>query len=108
MSAPMGLTCPSCGHALYQRGRYVQGVTRAQGDVLNFYARAAIIRQPTPSYSEIATALGYKSKSQVSDRVHALVAKGFLALADDGNKRRYRNVIVTDKAWALYRDTEHA
>lgn len=101
MTGMRGLCCPACGHTLHQRGAYVQGVTRRQGDVLNIYATRALRGEPTPSYTEIMAVLGFKARSQVAEKVHALIGKGMLAFAD-GDTRRYRNVIVTERAWRLY------
>jgi repressor LexA len=54
------------------------GLTPRQKQVLDYVARYTAEKGFSPSYSEIMAACGWKSKSNVSRVVDALVARGHL------------------------------
>jgi hypothetical protein len=112
MTVSSGICCPSCGNTLFQRrpgedGTHAQGITRAESRVLEVFVRAALARQLTPTYVEIAHAVQMKTRSNVHRCVVALLAKGMLERGDNEHpqthhRARARDLVLTPRAWRLY------
>lgn len=102
MTQPRGIDCPHCGHRLPMHVTYPAGVTRRQGDVLNFIAQRLVNGEASPTMREIAVALGSNCPGRMGDIVKVLCQRGFLT----GMKGRARSIDLTDKAWAFYRQKE--
>ena len=70
MSAPV---CPHCGTAVAPEQL---GLTPRLRDAKTFIAAYVVKNATSPTYAEIATALGHKSRSMAFQVVEALVARG--------------------------------
>lgn len=93
-----GITCPSCNHHIPQTVNWGPGITRMQRTVLDIFARA-IINGQQPTYQQVATLMGFSSKSNVSRHVEQLRERGFIKSREGA----MATIELTDKGWSLYR-----
>ena len=80
--------CPHCGCAYEPTG-----LTEKQAALLRFVVDFHEQYGRFPPYSAIMHELGYSTQATVSEHVHNLVAKGWLSVRTDGNKRA-RSIIA--------------
>lgn len=84
--------CPNCGNALPQQIATVTGrMLEAAFVIANHVRRTGV----GPSYTEIAAAMGVRSKGVVNSFVNALVERGWL----HHEKNRVRSLNLTPAAW---------
>ncbi len=97
--------CPGCGQVIYMMGANGLGLTRAQRIVMDAVASLLMEQPQAPSYREIALRAGLKSRGNVSEKVHALIERGYLTMAFNAP----RSIALTDAGRALYQqEPRHA
>jgi SOS-response transcriptional repressor LexA len=83
--------CPNCDHELLPAAVLQPGVTRRTKDLMAFVLRYIADHGMSPTYDEIAAALGMGRRSQVGKVVGRAVALGVLT---SGHKTR--TLVVTE------------
>lgn len=88
----MAHTCPHCGSDLAKPEPVVGGKTRRQRDALVFIQGYIAENDYSPSFEEIMSAIGLRSKSGVHRIVYALHDRGLIQYAPG----RKRGIALTD------------
>ncbi len=89
-------TCPHCGRLYQERRPVVHGLTRRQSNLLAIITAYIEVEGIPPSYAEMASVMGLKSKSGIYRLVHGLAERGHLSFKKD----RARSIVLTNKVGA--------
>ena len=104
MNQALAVQCPGCGHKLWFRTAYQEGLSRMETRVLTFIAEREARKLLPPTYQEIAAGVERKSRGNVSEIVSQLVAKEMLSRVE----RHRRSLRLTPKAVQLLEATNAA